>query len=220
MQGSPSHHQHTPASASLGSKQAGSATHRPLETTLTSFLCLQGFVPSPVRRCWQRHRPQTVSQGRQEQPRDGQLQPGHCCCQVTENICPLSSRDLDKNITFLEPSHYTSTQAGSNVYFSTKCSHDNNIFIEERNGRRSWGPCQAWIKYHTSRGYRRVNSTGCQLEFKKTNTLTWQAHPPQNSQASRHNHSKPSQHYQRANLGRIPLLKKYLWHTWAPYTTP
>lgn len=84
---------------------------------------------------------------------------------------------------------------------------------------RSWGTCQARIKYHTSREYRQVSSAGCHLQFKTTNTLTWQAHPPQNSQASKHNHSKPFQHYQRANFWRISLLKKYLWHTWAHYTT-
>lgn len=67
------------------------------------------------------------------------------------------------------------------------------------------------IKYHTSREYRRLSSSGCHLQLKKTNTLRWQTHPPQNSQASRHSHSKPFQHYQRANLQRISLLKKYLY---------
>lgn len=96
------------------------------------FSLLPG-VCSPAQRrvvlLTEQNRPKTMPRGGTAHAATASSSLGHCCSQVTENICPPSSKDPHKNITFLESSHYTSTEAGSNVYFSTKCSHDNDIFI-------------------------------------------------------------------------------------------
>lgn len=188
----------THPTASPGNKQAESATHRPLETRLRSFLCFQGFIlqPSAVWCCWE--------SGTDPKPCPGEHGTHSHCVQG-----PASSQQY----TAAPRSQKTSVQPPARTQIKTSPSWNPAItqaprleamFISllnvamtttssfEMSRRRSWATCQAQIKYHTSRQHRRVSSAGCHLQFKKTNTLTWQAHPLQNSLASRHNHSKAS----------------------------
>lgn len=77
------------------------------------------------------------------------------------------------------------------------------------NRKRSWGTCHAGIKYHTSSALRRVSSAGCHLQFKKTNTLRWQAHTP--SEQPRHlgaTTAKPLWYEQTGNSWRVFSAKE------------
>lgn len=125
-----------PRACLSGNEPAGSATPRSLETIHRSFLrWLSGICPWDQQHCHNGAAPaQNLAQGshsassrRVQQPASSSL--GTCIPRSQKSSAPTSSKDPDKNTTLPEPSHYTSTQAGRNIYFSAKCSHDNHIFI-------------------------------------------------------------------------------------------